>query len=86
MREHAPTVDLDDTCRRVYRYLRDQPNIVLRAQATQLAKREYSSTPTTFIVARDGTCLPYNRAAFLADLRTLLLRNHPVGFVARFDR
>lgn len=75
--------DLDATIYRAYRFLRRSGNVVLAGQAWMLYRK---SKRTTFMVASDGTAWRYNRAALLADLRLLMLRTYPVGFVAKFDR
>lgn len=45
------------------------------------------SQRTSFVVSRDGTCVPNTRATLIAQFRTMLLhQGFPVEYVAKFDR
>lgn len=83
--------ELDDVkCERaLYEYLRSHMCVSHRGWATLLWERWHSARRATFIVSPKGEAihLPSPRAALIAELRLVLLRQgYPLGFVALFDR
>ena len=77
-----------DSLRRTYRFLRRQPNAILRGQAYMLWKRgPLGERPTTFVAGPNGVLWRNDRAALLADMKILMLRaGYPIAHVAKFDR
>lgn len=76
--------DRDLTIRRTYKALRAHGSTVIQGQAWLLMRR--AQGPRRFVAGPAGTVRSDDRAALLAELRLLALRQFPATFVANFDR
>ena len=50
-----------------------------------LWERQTGPTPSTFMVAADGSCWRLGKFQLLAELRLLIARNFSIKFLSNFD-